>query len=71
MSAASASPLGRCPRWCQLLFLSITERYIAEALDSVLQEDYPALEIIIVDDGFVDSTQNIVRDYGDKVRLAS
>ena len=48
-----------------------SERYIAEAIDSVLQQDYPALEIIVVDDGSVDNTRNIVLSYGDKVRLAS
>ena len=48
-----------------------SERYIADAIDSVLQQDYPALEIWVVDDGSTDNTQNIVRSYGDKVRLLS
>jgi len=46
-------------------------RYIAEAIDSALQQDYPALEIIVVDDGSTDDTVNIVARYGDKIRLLS
>ena len=46
-------------------------RYIAEAIYSALQQDYPALEIIVVDDGSTDDTVNIVSRYGDKVRLLS
>lgn len=44
-------------------------QYITEAIDSVLQQDYPALEIIVVDDGSSDNTTKIVARYGDKVSL--
>lgn len=46
-----------------------SERYIADAINSVLQQDYPALEIWVVDDGSEDNTRDIVRSYGDKVHL--
>lgn len=44
-------------------------RYIAEAIDSVLRQDYPALEILVIDDGSTDNTTEVVSTYGDKVRL--
>lgn len=44
-------------------------RYIGVAIDSVLQQDYPALEILVIDDGSIDNTTEIVASYGDKVRL--
>ena len=38
-------------------------RYIAECLDSVLKQDYPNIEIIIVDDASTDSSLQITEPY--------
>jgi glycosyltransferase involved in cell wall biosynthesis len=47
------------------------ERYIDQAIRSVLDQDYPAAdtEIIVVDDGSTDSTQQILRQYETRVRV--
>lgn len=44
-------------------------KYIEEAIQSVLQQDYASLEILIVDDGSTDNTREIVKPYlSDNVR---
>ena len=46
------------------------EKYIAESIRSILLQDYPNIEIIIVDDASTDDTVRIIREMkSDKVRL--
>lgn len=42
------------------------ERYLGEALESILQQSYRPLEIIIVDDGATDSTAAVAACYGEQ-----
>jgi glycosyltransferase involved in cell wall biosynthesis len=44
------------------------ERYLAEALDSILKQSYRPLEIIVADDGSTDGTEAIVARFGAQVR---
>lgn len=46
------------------------EKYIAESIRSILRQDYPNIEIIIVDDASTDDTVRIIREMkSDKIRL--
>ena len=44
------------------------ERYLAEAIESVLAGTYRNFELIVVDDGSTDRTGEIAESYGDPVR---
>jgi glycosyltransferase involved in cell wall biosynthesis len=45
--------------------------FIADTIDSVLSQDYPAIEYIVMDGGSTDSTLDVLRGYGDRVRWTS
>ncbi len=42
--------------------------YVGACLDSILAQDYPQLEILVVDDGSTDGTAACVQSYGEPVR---
>lgn len=44
------------------------ERYLKEAIKSVLSQDYRLLEIIVVDDGSTDDSATVVQQFGSVVR---
>lgn len=44
------------------------ENYMREAIDSALGQTYKNIEVIVVNDGSKDRTDEIARSYGDKIR---
>ena len=47
------------------------ERYLGEAIDSVLNQTLPPTQVIVVDDGSTDRTSEVARRYGDAINFVS
>jgi len=45
------------------------ERYVALAIESVLGQTYPFVEIIVVNDGSTDGTRKVLSHYSDRVKI--
>ena len=43
--------------------------YIAQTIDSVLNQTWPNIELIVVDDGCTDNSRQILENYGNRVQL--
>ena len=44
------------------------ERFLADAIDSALAQDYPATQVLVVDDGSTDRSREIIESYGSRIR---
>lgn len=71
MSASSAEHLGLAwagdrPRVSVITIFLNAERFIEEAIESVLAQDYKDLELILVDDGSGEACAGIARSYAER-----
>jgi glycosyltransferase involved in cell wall biosynthesis len=46
-----------------------SEKTIRESIDSAIRQTYPSREILVIDDCSTDKTVDILKEYGDKIRL--
>lgn len=61
---ASADPvLGETPLVSVTMVVYNEERFIARSLDQVLSQDYPNIEVIVIDGRSTDRTREIVQEY--------
>jgi GT2 family glycosyltransferase len=44
------------------------EQTLARCIDSALEQDYPAIELIVIDNASTDGTESIARRYGERIR---
>jgi glycosyltransferase involved in cell wall biosynthesis len=42
-------------------------RFLGTAIDSALRQDYPAIEVVVVDDGSSDNSRDIIGSYGNRL----
>jgi glycosyltransferase involved in cell wall biosynthesis len=43
------------------------DRFLSEAIDSALNQTYSNVEVIVVDDGSIDNSREIIASYGDRI----
>ncbi|MBW4473808.1 MAG: glycosyltransferase [Stenomitos rutilans HA7619-LM2] len=43
------------------------DRFLKEAIDSALNQTYPHIEVIVVDDGSTDNSCGVIAEYGDRI----
>lgn len=66
---ASAAAAGQRPLVSVVMPAFNAERYIVEAIASVLGQSYPRIELIVVNDGSTDRTGEIARGFGDRLTV--
>ena len=44
------------------------ERWVADAIQSALAQTYPAIEVVVVDDGSTDGSREIIQPFGERIK---
>jgi glycosyltransferase involved in cell wall biosynthesis len=57
------------PKVSVLMAAFNAERFIREAVDSVLSQNFASLELVVVNDGSSDGTAGMLQSYGNRIRL--
>lgn len=58
-----------CPKVSVIMPCYNNGAFVRQAVDSVLQQDYPNIELIVVDDGSKDNSLEVLASYGDRIRV--
>ncbi len=45
------------------------EKYVAQAIDSVLSQGFKDFELFVIDDGSTDKTLQVLESYGDRIKV--
>ena len=62
--AGTCSPCPRAPAGCLVVIPTYNRsEWLRDAMDSVLAQDYPNLELVVVDDGSTDETPALLAEY--------
>ena len=57
------------PRFSVIIPVYNRGQFVKKAIDSVLAQTNDDFEIIVVDDGSTDDTVDVIKSYGEQVRL--
>ena len=70
-SSLSSPQISQQTMKISIVTVSFNQRaYLREALDSVLLQEYPELEYIVVDPGSTDGSRELIHSYGDRISKA-
>lgn len=71
VEVSTHAPTECLPRVSVVIPTKNASAVLRRAIDSVLAQDYPEIECIVADGGSTDDTQDILRDYGARIRWFS